>query len=408
MQIYEELKARGLIAQVTNEEEIREMVNAGKATFYIGFDCTADSLTAGHFMALTLMKRLQTAGNKPIALIGGGTTMIGDPSGRSDMRKMLTRADIDHNAECFRKQMEKFIEFGEGKAQMVNNADWLLNLNYVELLREVGTCFSVNNMLRAECYKQRMEKGLSFFEFNYMIMQSYDFYHLFKEYTCNMQFGGDDQWSNMLGGTELIRKKLGNDAHAMTITLLTDSQGKKMGKTAGNAVWLDPNKTSPYEFYQYWRNVDDADVLKCIRMLTFLPIEQIDEMASWEGSQLNTAKEILAFELTKLVHGEEEAQKAQATARSLFSGASNVDTMPEVAISEDDFTDGVIAVTELLVKCAIAKSKGEGRRLIDQGGVSVDDVKPESAVAVIKRSDFDKGYVVLKKGKKIFIKVVIK
>ena len=408
MQIYEELKARGLIAQVTNEEEIREMVNAGKATFYIGFDCTADSLTAGHFMALTLMKRLQMAGNKPIALIGGGTTMIGDPSGRSDMRKMLTRADIDHNAECFRKQMEKFIEFGEGKAQMVNNADWLLNLNYVELLREVGTCFSVNNMLRAECYKQRMEKGLSFFEFNYMIMQSYDFYHLFKEYNCNMQFGGDDQWSNMLGGTELIRKKLGKDAHAMTITLLTDSQGKKMGKTAGNAVWLDPNKTSPYEFYQYWRNVDDADVLKCIRMLTFLPIEEIDEMASWEGSQLNTAKEILAFELTKLVHGEEEALKAQTTARSLFSGASSVDTMPEVSISENDFTDGTIAVTELLVKCAIAKSKGEGRRLIDQGGVSVDDVKPESAVAVIKRSDFDKGYVVLKKGKKIFIKVVIK
>ena len=471
MQIYEELKARGLIAQVTNEEEIREMVNAGKATFYIGFDCTADSLTAGHFMALTLMKRLQMAGNKPIALIGGGTTMIGDPSGRTDMRKMLTRADIDHNAECFRKQMEKFIEFGEGKARMVNNADWLLNLNYVELLREVGTCFSVNNMLRAECYKQRMEKGLSFFEFNYMIMQSYDFYHLFKEYNCNMQFGGDDQWSNMLGGTELIRKKLGKDAHAMTITLLTDSQGKKMGKTAGNAVWLDPNKTSPYEFYQYWRNVDDADVLKCIRMLTFLPIEEIDEMASWEGSQLNTAKEILAFELTKLVHGdaeankcretslalfggggddanmpstvftaekvgdgmaswegsqlntakeilafeltklvhgEEEAQKAQATARNLFSGASNVDTMPEVAISEDDFIDGSIAVTELLVKCAIAKSKGEGRRLIDQGGVSVDDVKPESAVAVIKRSDFDKGYVVLKKGKKIFIKVVVK
>ena len=408
MQIYEELKARGLIAQVTNEEEIREMVNAGKATFYIGFDCTADSLTAGHFMALTLMKRLQMAGNKPIALIGGGTTMIGDPSGRTDMRKMLTRADIDHNAECFRKQMEKFIEFGEGKARMVNNADWLLNLNYVELLREVGTCFSVNNMLRAECYKQRMEKGLSFFEFNYMIMQSYDFYHLFKEYNCNMQFGGDDQWSNMLGGTELIRKKLGKDAHAMTITLLTDSQGKKMGKTAVNAVWLDPNKTSPYEFYQYWRNVDDADVLKCIRMLTFLPIEEIDEMASWEGSQLNTAKEILAFELTKLVHGEEEAQKAQATARNLFSGASNVDTMPEVAISEDDFIDGSIAVTELLVKCAIAKSKGEGRRLIDQGGVSVDDVKPESAVAVIKRSDFDKGYVVLKKGKKIFIKVVVK
>jgi len=408
MQIYEELKARGLIAQVTNEEEIREMVNAGKATFYIGFDCTADSLTAGHFMALTLMKRLQMAGNKPIALIGGGTTMIGDPSGRTDMRKMLTREDIDHNAECFRKQMERFIEFGEGKAQMVNNADWLLSLNYVELLREVGTCFSVNNMLRAECYKQRMEKGLSFFEFNYMIMQSYDFYHLFKEYNCNMQFGGDDQWSNMLGGTELIRKKLGKDAHAMTITLLTDSQGKKMGKTAGNAVWLDPNKTSPYEFYQYWRNVDDADVLKCIRMLTFLPIEQIDEMSDWQGSQLNTAKEILAYELTKLVHGEEEAEKAQSAARSIFSGAANADSMPECEISEDDFTDGAIGVTDVLVKCGIAKSKGEGRRLIDQGGISVDDVKPASAVAQISRSDFDKGYVVVRKGKKVFIKVVIK
>ena len=375
MQIYEELVARGLIAQVTNETEIRELINSGKAKFYIGFDCTADSLTAGHFMALTLMKRLQMAGNTPIALIGGGTTMIGDPSGRTDMRKMLTREDIQHNADCFRKQMERFIEFGEGKAQMVNNADWLLDLNYIDLLREVGTCFSVNNMLRAECYKQRMEKGLSFFEFNYMIMQSYDFYYLFKNYDCNMQFGGDDQWSNMLGGTELIRKKLGKDAHAMTITLLTDSQGKKMGKTAGNAVWLDPNKTSPYEFYQYWRNVADSDVLKCIRMLTFIPVEEIDKMDSWEGSQLNTAKEILAYELTKLVHGEEEAEKAQAAARALFSGAGDLDNMPSTKLTDDDFTDGAIDILAVLIKAGITKSRGEGRRLVEQGGVSADDVK---------------------------------
>ena len=408
MQIYEELKARGLIAQVTNEEEIREMVNAGKAKFYIGFDCTADSLTAGHFMALTLMKRLQMAGNQPIALIGGGTTMIGDPSGRSDMRKMLTREDIDHNAECFRKQMERFIEFGEGKAQMVNNADWLLNLNYVELLREVGTCFSVNNMLRAECYKQRMEKGLSFFEFNYMIMQSYDFYYLFQNYGCNMQFGGDDQWSNMLGGTELIRKKLGKDAHAMTITLLTDSQGKKMGKTAGNAVWLDPNKTSPFEFYQYWRNVADSDVLKCIRMLTFLPLEEIDKMDKWEGSQLNTAKEILAYELTKLVHGEEEAEKAQTAARDLFSGAGNSENMPTVELEESDFTDGVVQVLDVLVKADITKSKGEGRRLVQQGGISVNDEKVTDPFAVIKKDDITSSDVIIKKGKKVFYKIVIK
>ncbi|MBO4339188.1 MAG: tyrosine--tRNA ligase [Clostridia bacterium] len=408
MQIYEELKARGLIAQVTNEEEIREMVNAGKAKFYIGFDCTADSLTAGHFMALTLMKRLQMAGNQPIALIGGGTTMIGDPSGRTDMRKMLTREDIDHNAECFRKQMERFIEFGEGKAIMVNNADWLLGLNYVELLREVGTCFSVNNMLRAECYKQRMEKGLSFFEFNYMIMQSYDFYYLFQHYGCNMQFGGDDQWSNMLGGTELIRRKLGKDAHAMTITLLTDSQGKKMGKTAGNAVWLDPNKTSPFEFYQYWRNVADSDVLKCIRMLTFLPLEEIDKMDNWEGSQLNTAKEILAYELTKLVHGEEEAEKAQQAARDLFSGAGNSDNMPTVELTKADFTDGEIQVLDVLVKADITKSKGEGRRLVQQGGISVNDEKITDPFAVIKKADIERGDVIIKKGKKVFYKIIIK
>ena len=404
MQIYEELKARGLIAQVTNEEEIREMVNAGKATFYIGFDCTADSLTAGHFMALTLMKRLQMAGNKPIALIGGGTTMIGDPSGRTDMRKMLTRADIDHNAECFRKQMEKFIEFGEGKAQMVNNADWLLNLNYVELLREVGTCFSVNNMLRAECYKQRMEKGLSFFEFNYMIMQSYDFYHLFQHYNCNMQFGGDDQWSNMLGGTELIRKKLGKDAHAMTITLLTDSQGRKMGKTAGNAVWLDPNKTSPFEFYQYWRNVDDADVLKCIRMLTFIPIEEIKQMESWEGSRLNEAKEILAFELTKLVHGEEEAAKAQADARSLFvSGGANA---PEARITADDMTDGTIDIVTLLVKTGLCPSKSDARRAVEQGGVSADGEKITDIKASFDEAALKAG-VLIKRGKKNFKKAIM-
>ena len=406
MQIYEELVARGLIAQVTNEEEIRTMINAGKATFYIGFDCTADSLTAGHFMALTLMKRLQMAGNKPIALIGGGTTMIGDPSGRTDMRKMLTKEDIDHNAECFKRQMEKFIEFGEGKAQMVNNADWLLNLNYIDMLREVGACFSVNNMLRAECYKQRMEKGLSFLEFNYMIMQSYDFYHLFKEYGCNMQFGGDDQWSNMLGGTELVRRKLGKDAHAMTITLLTDSQGKKMGKTAGNAVWLDPNKTSPFEFYQYWRNVADTDVLKCIRMLTFLPIEEINEMDSWEGSQLNKAKEILAFELTKLVHGEEEASKAQEAARALFAGGANTDNMPTTALTSEDFTDGKITVIDVIVKIGIAKSKGEARRLIDQGGVSVDDVKVSGIDAAIEEAKLENGgFVIIKKGKKVFHKI---
>ena len=406
MGVYEELIERGLIAQVTNEEEIRTMVNSGKAKFYIGFDCTADSLTAGHFMALTLMKRLQEAGNQPIALIGGGTTMIGDPSGRSDMRKMLTREDIDHNAECFRKQMERFIEFGEGKAQMVNNADWLLDLNYVELLREVGTCFSVNNMLRAECYKQRMEKGLSFFEFNYMIMQSYDFYYLFQHYGCNMQFGGDDQWSNMLGGTELLRKKLGKDAHAMTITLLTDSQGRKMGKTAGNAVWLDPEKTSPYDFYQYWRNVEDADVLKCIRMLTFLPMEEIRKMDSWEGSQLNTAKEILAFELTKLVHGEEEAQKAQTASRALFAGGADNSNMPSTAISDADFDeDGKITVLSMMLKAEMIKSNGEGRRLIQQGGVSVNNEKISDVFTALTKEDFA-DEVIVKKGKKVFMKFI--
>ena len=403
MGIYEELQERGLIAQVTNEEEIREMVNNGKAVFYIGFDCTADSLTAGHFMALTLMKRLQMAGNKPIALIGGGTTMIGDPSGRTDMRKMLTREDIDHNAACFKKQMERFIDFSDGKAMMINNADWLLSLNYVELLREVGACFSVNNMLRAECYKQRMEKGLSFLEFNYMIMQSYDFYHLFKNYNCNMQFGGDDQWSNMLGGTELIRRKLGKDAHAMTITLLTDSQGHKMGKTAGNAVWLDPNKTSPFDFYQYWRNVGDADVLKCIRMLTFLPLEEIRKMDSWEGSQLNTAKEILAFELTKLVHGEEEAVKAQTAAKALFAGGADNSNMPTTQLTDDDFTNGEITVLDMMIKAGMIKSKGEGRRLIDQGGVSVNDVKVNGALSTLSVDDFADD-VIVKKGKKVFHK----
>ncbi len=406
MGVYEELTARGLIAQVTNEKEIREMVNSGKAVFYIGFDCTADSLTAGHFMALTLMKRLQEAGNKPIALIGGGTTMIGDPSGRTDMRKMLTREDIDHNAACFKKQMERFIDFSDGKALMVNNADWLLGLNYVELLREVGACFSVNNMLRAECYKQRMERGLSFFEFNYMIMQSYDFYYLFQHYDCNMQFGGDDQWSNMLGGTELIRKKLGKDAHAMTITLLTDAQGNKMGKTAGNAVWLDPNKTSPYEFYQYWRNVADADVLKCIRMLTFLPLEEIDKMNDWEGSQLNKAKEILAFELTKLVHGEEEAKKAQDAARALFgSGADSAD-MPTTTLDDNDFTDGAVAVIDMLVKAGLSKSKSEARRLIQQGGVTVNDEKITDFAFTVNKAEFENG-VIVKKGKKVFHKFII-
>ena len=407
MGIYEELVARGLIAQVTNEEEIREMVNAGKATFYIGFDCTADSLTAGHFMALTLMKRLQQAGNKPIALIGGGTTMIGDPSGRTDMRKMLTREDIDHNAECFRRQMEKFIEFGPGKAQMVNNADWLLSLNYVELLREVGACFSVNNMLRAKCYEQRMERGLSFFEFNYMIMQSYDFYYLFQHYGCNMQFGGDDQWSNMLGGTELIRKKLGKDAHAMTITLLTDSHGMKMGKTAGNAVWLDPNKTSPYDFYQYWRNVEDADVLKCIRMLTFLPLEQIDEMAKWEGSQLNRAKEILAFELTSMVHGEEEAKKAEASAKALFAGGGSSENMPTTELTDADLIDGAIDLMSLLVKTGLCTTKSDARRNIQQGGVTVDDVKVTDIGKNFTAEELNSG-VILKRGKKNFNKVILK
>ncbi len=408
MTLYDELVARGLIAQVTDEDEIKELINNGKAVFYIGFDPTADSLHVGHFMALCLMKRLQMAGNRPIALIGGGTGMIGDPSGRTDMRQVLTKETIQHNCDCFKKQMERFIEFGEGKALMVNNADWLLGLNYIELLREVGACFSVNNMLRAECYKQRMEKGLSFLEFNYMIMQSYDFYHLYRHYGCNMQFGGDDQWSNMLGGTELIRKKLGKDAYAMTITLLLNSEGKKMGKTAKGAVWLDPEKTSPYEFYQYWRNVGDEDVLKCIRMLTFLPLEQIDEMDRWEGSELNKAKEILAYELTKLVHGEDEAKKAQETAKSIFGAQTSVDSMPTFELSKDDFKDGVIAVNEILVKAGIAKSKGEGRRLIEQGGVTVDDVKPASPIATVALSDFDKGYVVIKKGKKIFIKTVIK
>ena len=405
MGIYEELVARGLIAQVTNEEEIRTMINAGKATFYIGFDCTADSLTAGHFMALTLMKRLQMAGNRPIALIGGGTTMIGDPSGRTDMRKMLTKDDINHNAECFRRQMERFIEFGEGKAQMVNNGDWLLNLNYIELLRDVGACFSVNNMLRAKCYEQRMEKGLSFLEFNYMIMQSYDFYYLFKEYGCNMQFGGDDQWSNMLGGTELIRRKLGKDAHAMTITLLTDSQGKKMGKTAGNAVWLDPKKTSPYDFFQYWRNVDDSDVMKCIRMLTFLPLEQIDEMDRWEGADLNRAKEILAYELTKMVHGTEEADRALETSKKVFAQGGVSDDMPTTTLSADDFTDGRITVIDMLVKSRLAPSKGEARRLIQQGGIMVGDAKVDAITAALETAEFADG-VILKKGKKVYHRFV--
>ena len=408
MGIYEELQARGLIAQVTDEERIRNLINNGEATFYIGFDCTADSLTAGHFMALTLMKRLQMAGNKPIALIGGGTTMIGDPSGRTDLRKMLTMEDIEHNAACFKRQMENFIDFSDGKALMVNNADWLLKLNYVELLREVGACFSVNNMLRAECYKQRMEKGLSFLEFNYMIMQSYDFYALFQKYGCNLQFGGDDQWSNMLGGTELIRRKLGKDAAAMTITLLTDSQGKKMGKTAGNAVWLDPNKTSPFDFYQYWRNVDDSDVLKCIKMLTFLPLDEIEKMESWEGSQLNRAKEILAFELTQMVHGAEEAQKAQEAARALFGSGANSENMPTTEITAADLTDGAINILDLMQKAGLIASKGEGRRLVQQGGVSVDDVKVTDIAKTCTAADFEKGHVIIKKGKKVFHKVVLK
>ena len=405
MGIYEELKARGLIAQVTDEEQIRDLVNNGKATFYIGFDCTADSLHVGHFMALCLMKRLQMAGNKPIALIGGGTTMIGDPSGRNDMRKMLTKADIDHNAECFKRQMERFIDFGEGKAMMLNNADWLMKLNYIELLREVGACFSVNNMLRAKCYEQRMEKGLSFLEFNYMIMQSYDFYHMFQEYGCNMQFGGDDQWSNMLGGTELIRRKLGKDAHAMTITLLTDSQGHKMGKTAGNAVWLDPNKTTPYDFYQYWRNVGDSDVLKCIRMLTFLPLEQIDEMDKWEGSQLNRAKEILAYELTALVHGEEEAKKAEESAKALFGAGGDSANMPTSVLADADFENGSINVLSMLVATGLCPSRGEARRLVQQGGVTIDDVKVASIDESLARERFEGEGVIVRKGKKVFHRV---
>ena len=407
MGIYEELQARGLLAQVTNEEEIREMVNAGKAKFYIGFDCTADSLTAGHFMALTLMKRLQMAGNQPVALIGGGTTMIGDPSGRTDMRKMLTKEDIDHNAECFKRQMERFIDFGEGKAIMVNNADWLLNLNYIELLREVGACFSVNNMLRAKCYEQRMEKGLSFLEFNYMIMQSYDFYHLFQHYGCNMQFGGDDQWSNMLGGTELIRRKLGKDAHAMTITLLMNSEGKKMGKTAKGAVWLDPKKTSPYDFYQYWRNVGDSDVLKCIRMLTFLPLEQIDEMDKWEGSQLNRAKEILAYELTALVHGEEEAKKAEESAKALFGAGGDSANMPTSVLTDADFENGGINVLSMLVTTGLCPSRGEARRLVQQGGVTIDDVKVASIDESLARERFEGEGIIVRKGKKVFHRVKV-
>ena len=407
MGIYEELQARGLIAQVTNEPEIREMVNNGKATFYIGFDPTADSLHVGHFMALCLMKRLQMAGNRPVVLVGGGTGYIGDPSGRSDMRSMMTPETIQHNCDCFKKQMERFIDFGEGKAIMVNNADWLLKLNYIDLLREVGACFSVNNMLRAECYKQRMEKGLSFLEFNYMIMQSYDFYYLFQHYGCNMQFGGDDQWSNMLGGTELIRRKLGKDAHAMTITLLTDSQGKKMGKTAGNAVWLDPNKTSPFDFYQYWRNVDDADVMKCIRMLTFLPLEQIDEMDKWEGSQLNQAKEILAYELTQMVHGEEEAKKAEASAKALFGGSGSSENMPSTELADDDFTDGKIDTLTLLVKCGLAASKGEGRRLVQQGGISVNDEKVTDFATAFEKAVFAGDGAIIRKGKKVFHKVTL-
>ena len=406
MTLYEELQARGLVAQIT-DNEIIDLINNGKATFYIGFDCTADSLTAGHFMALTLMKRLQMAGNKPIALIGGGTTMIGDPSGRTDMRKMLTKEDIAHNAACFKKQMEKFIDFSDDKALMLNNADWLLNLNYVELLRDVGACFSVNNMLRAKCYEQRMERGLSFLEFNYMIMQSYDFYYMFQHYGCNMQFGGDDQWSNMLGGTELIRRKLGKDAYAMTITLLTDSQGKKMGKTAGNAVWLDPNKTSPFEFYQYWRNVGDSDVMKCIRMLTFLPLEQIDEMDKWEGSQLNRAKEILAYELTALVHGEEEAKKAEESAKALFGAGGDSANMPTSVLTDADFENGSINVLSMLVATGLCPSRGEARRLVQQGGVTIDDVKVASIDESLARERFEGEGIIVRKGKKVFHRVKV-
>ena len=407
MTCYEELKARGLIAQVTNEEEISKMINEGKAVFYIGFDPTADSLHVGHFMALCLMKRLQMAGNRPIALIGGGTGMVGDPSGRTDMRSMMTVETIQHNCACFKKQMERFIEFGDGKAQMVNNADWLLKLNYIELLREVGACFSVNNMLRAKCYEQRMEKGLSFLEFNYMIMQSYDFYYLFQHYGCNMQFGGDDQWSNMLGGTELIRRKLGKDAHAMTITLLLNSEGKKMGKTAKGAVWLDPNKTSPYEFYQYWRNVGDDDVLKCLRMLTFLPLEQIDEMDKWEGSQLNTAKEILAYELTKLVHGQEEAEKAQSAARAIFGGGGDTADMPCTCLCREDAQGDSIGLLDLMVKCKLVPSKKEARRLVEQGGVEVNGEKVTDVSAAFPCTDFCGEGLVIKKGKKVYHKAVL-
>ena len=407
MNIYDELVARGLIAQVTNEDEIREMVNNGKATFYIGFDCTADSLHVGHFMALCLMKRLQMAGNKPIALIGDGTTLIGDPSGRSDMRQMLTEETIAHNAECFKRQMEKFIDFSDGKALMLRNSAWLKPLNYIDVLREVGACFSVNNMLRAECYKQRMEKGLSFLEFNYMIMQSYDFYYMFQHYGCNMQFGGNDQWSNMLGGTELIRRKLGKDAHAMTITLLLNSEGKKMGKTASGAVWLDPNKTSPFEFYQYWRNVGDADVLKCIRMLTFLPLEQIEEMDKWEGSQLNRAKEILAYELTALVHGEEEAKAAEASSKALFGGNGNNENMPTTEITSEDLTDGMIDIMTALVKTGLCASKSEARRNIQQGGVSVNDTKISDISAAFSADALKEG-IIIKRGKKSFNKIILK
>ena len=407
MGVYEELVARGLIAQVTDEEEIRELVNSGKAVFYIGFDPTADSLHVGHFMALCLMKRLQMAGNKPIALIGGGTAMIGDPSGRTDMRQMLTKETIQHNVNCFMEQMSKFIDFSDGKALLVNNAEWLLDLNYIELLREVGACFSVNRMLTAECYKQRMERGLSFLEFNYMIMQSYDFYALYQRYGCNMQFGGDDQWSNMLGGTELIRRKLGKDAYAMTINLLLNSEGKKMGKTQSGAVWLSAEKTSPYDFYQYWRNVDDADVIKCLKMLTFLPLEQIDELAKLEGSDINKAKEILAYELTEIIHGKEEADKAQEAARALFGSKQNTDNMPSTALTADDFADGEIAILDLLSKCGLIPSKKEGRRLIEQGGISVDDEKITDVYAKVPKTAFDKGHVIIKKGKKTFHKASV-
>ncbi len=406
MGVYEELVARGLIAQVTDEEEIRELVNSGKAVFYIGFDPTADSLHVGHFMALCLMKRLQMAGNKPIALLGGGTGMIGDPSGRTDMRQMLTRETIQHNVDCFKEQMSKFIDFSDGKALMVDNAEWLLDLNYVELLREVGPHFSVNRMLAAECYKQRMERGLSFLEFNYMIMQSYDFYALFQRYGCNMQFGGDDQWSNMLGGTELIRRKLGKDAYAMTINLLLNSEGKKMGKTQSGAVWLSAEKTSPYDFYQYWRNVDDADVVKCLKMLTFLSLDEIEELAKLEGSEINKAKEILAYELTKMIHGKEEADKAQEAARALFGSKQNTDNMPSTELTDDDFTDGEIGVLDLLSKCGLIPSKKEGRRLIDQGGISIDDKKVTEVTAKLDKSAFEKGYAVIKKGKKVFHKAI--